>query len=153
MKTQTSCPKFMKPHLYEVKWDFSKEQCDKIWSELQKRETFVDGQIFPYRVEFDSPEQKGYFTPGELNIHHGPLLSAHGVITEVNGHYRGLSYFFGSYVLSFRLIRPTLLEFIREGDSIKLKLHSQVAPWFKPIYDFGLNVFWKFFGITFVFSK
>ena len=119
------------------------------WDKLQLRETFVKGQIPPYKVEFDSITQSGAFSIGELNIHHSPFLSVHGAIGEVSSHYRDLNYFYGSYVLSFRLIRPTRLEFFKTDNSIKVRLTTYVRPIFKPIWQFGLKFFWGTFGINF----
>ena len=126
-------------------------RCGVHWSQLQKRETFVDGQLFPYKVEFAAESQKGDFKSGELNIHHGPLLSVHGVIGEITDSYRDLKYFYGSYVLSFRLIRPTRLEFFRDGDTLSLKIHCFVKPWFRGIWEWGNNLFWKYFGVSFLY--
>jgi hypothetical protein len=84
-------------------------------------------------------------SPGELNIHHGPFLSVHGAIGEVTSHYRSLDYFYGSYVLSFRLVRPVKLEFFREGGKLKLKLCSYVRPWFRPFWWLGNKLLWAGF--------
>ena len=149
MKVQSTVPENLKKHIFEMSWNFSPEKCLEIWSKLQLRETFVKGQIPPYRVEFESAHQFGPFLPGELNIHHGPLLSLHGAIGEISENYRDLQYFYGSYVLSFRFIRPVRLEFFKEGSSIKLKLTSYINPLVKPIWNVGLNFFWKTFGIIF----
>ena len=119
-----------------------------VWDRLQRRETFTKSQIFPYRVEFASSSQEGAFEAGELNIHHGPLLSVHGAICDVTTNYRGLNYFYGSYVLSFRLVRPVKLEFFREGDKLKLKLKSFIRPWFKPFWNLGNFILWSIFRIT-----
>ena len=151
MKTQSECPQGFKHHTYEVKFSYSNDKCERVWNALQQRETFVDSQFPPYKVEFDAPAQHGPFKQGELNIHHGPGLSVHGAIGEVREDYRDLSYFYGSYVLSFRLIRPTRLEFFRVSETeIKLKIQSYVKPWFFPIWHWGNVLFWKLFGITFI---
>lgn len=134
---------------FEREFNFSGEKIEKVWEVLQRRETFIKGQIFPYNVEFDAPSQSGPFLSGELNVHHGPLLSVHGAIGEVTDSYRSLNYFYGSYVLSFRVVRPTQLEFIREGDIIRMRLSAYIAPWFLPIWKLGNRAFWTFFGINF----
>lgn len=148
---QSACPSFMVEHLVEKSFKLSEQKKQKVWNLLQKRETFTKGQIPPYRVEFDAPSQEGPFKTGELNIHHGPFLSVHGEIGEIGDSYRDLKYFYGSYVLSFRLIRPTRLEFFKHQDSISLKIHSYVHPWVRSIWSLGNNIFWKFFGISFLF--
>lgn len=124
---------------------FTQNELNSAWDKLQRRETFVKGQIFPYKVEFESNKDSGAFYEGELNIHHGPLLSVHGVIGEINSTYRDLKYFYGSYAISFRLVRPLRLEFFKEEGSIKLKMNCLVKPWFKPIWITGNNFFWRFF--------
>ncbi len=129
----------------------SKSKIENVFANLQKRETFVKGQIPPYKVEFDSPIQSGDFETGELNIHHGPLLSVHGVIGEITDHYRDLKYFYGSYILSFRLVRPVRLEFFKEKDGIRLKITCLIKPWFKKPWEILNDIFWKFFGVSFLF--
>jgi hypothetical protein len=148
---QSECPKNMVPDLFEKKFTASSEKLDKIWEKLNQRETFVNGQVFPYKVEFANSTQAGPFKSGELNIHHGPLLSLHGAVGRISSSYRDLKYFYGSYVLSFRWIRPLRLEFFREQDSISLKIHTYVKPSVRPFWRWGNNVFWKYFGITFLF--
>ena len=147
----SDCPKFMKKDIFNIHFDLSEEKKNKIWLKLQKRETFVKGQVPPYRVEFESGLSEGDFFEGEKNIHHGPLLSVHGEIGKVTDEYRSLHYYYGSYVLSFRLIRPVLLEFKKDADGIEMTLHSYVKPWFHSIWRFGNRVFWKNFGISFLF--
>ena len=124
---------------------------EAVFNNLQKRETFVKGQIPPYKVEFDSELQTGTFKEGELNIHHGPLLSVHGIIGEISDTYRDLKYFYGSYILSFRLIRPVRLEFFKEEEGIRLKITCLVKPWFIRPWELLNKIFWKFFGISFLF--
>ena len=134
---------------FEREFTFSEEQMPFIWEKLQRRETFTQGQIYPYRVEFAASSQEGEFSPGELNIHHGPFLSVHGAIGKVTTSYRSLDYFYGSYVVSFRLVRPVQLEFFREGPKLKLKLKSYIRPWFRPIWRL-LNYFlWSGFKLSF----
>ncbi len=147
----SDCPKFMKKDIFKIHFKLSEEKKNKTWLKLQKRETFVKGQVPPYRVEFESGLSEGDFYEGEKNIHHGPLLSVHGEIGKVTDEYRSLHYYFGSYVLSFRLIRPVLLEFTKDADGIEMTLHSFVKPWFHAFWRFGNRVFWKNFGISFLF--
>ncbi|MBY0415403.1 MAG: hypothetical protein K2Q18_14620 [Bdellovibrionales bacterium] len=149
MKNQSSVPRNFKEDIFEMSWNFDKDKCQIAWDKLQLRETFVKGQIPPYKVEFDSSTQFGAFATGELNIHHGPFLSVHGAVGEISSNYRDLQYFYGSYVLSFRLVRPVRLEFIKTDTSIKVRLTSYVHPMFRPYWQFGLNFFWKTFGISF----
>jgi hypothetical protein len=153
MKTnafQSECPKWMKKNIYSRIFFLSQDKIEKVWNNLQRRETFTKGQVFPYRVEFVNDEQLGPFKEGELNIHHGPFLSVHGVIGEISDTYRDLKYFYGSYILSFRLARPVRLEFFKREDHIELKIHSYLHPKFEPIWTLINNIFWRFSGITFL---
>ena len=148
---QSDCPSHMMNHYVEKHFKLSDDKKNNVWNKLQRRETFTKGQIPPYRVEFNSSSQEGNFESGELNIHHGPLLSVHGVIGDITDSYRDLKYFYGSYVISFRFIRPVRLEFFKDDEGIKLKIHSYIHPWIKPFWEFGNNIFWRFFGISFLF--
>lgn len=149
MKNQSNVPDKFVQHVFEMSWSFSNENYQKAWDKLQLRETFVKSQLPPYKVEFDSDKQYGPFAPGELNIHHGPFLSVHGAVGEISSSYRDLQYFYGSYVFSFRLVRPTRLEFFRADNSIKVRLTSYVRPWFKPFWQLGQKFFWGIFGVEF----
>ena len=124
---------------------------DRVWSWLNDPATFVDGQVWPYRVEFVD----GGFEPGVLNVHHGPFLNAAGAIGEVRGSgerpaYRDLKYFYGSYALSPRLARPTRLRFWAEespagGTLVTLRLDSLVRRRFERAWDLSQRVFWARF--------
>lgn len=149
MKFQSSLPNHLQEHIFEMTWSYDSEKCTMAWNKLQLRETFVEGQIPPYRVEFDSLTQSGPFETGELNIHHGPFLSVHGAIGEISQNYRDLNYFFGSYLISFRLIRPVRLEFFRTDNTIKVRLTSYVKPWIKTFWNSSLYFFWRTFGVKF----
>ena len=129
--------------------EFHFKDLSSLWEKLQRRETFTQGQLFPYRVEFAANSQEGEFSPGELNIHHGPLLSVHGAIGEISPTYRSLDYFYGSYVISFRLIRPFRLEFLRQDQVLTVKLHTFVRPWFKPLWRVLNQIFWSAFRLSF----
>ena len=141
-------PKKMKNHEYSLSWHFSKSTSQKIWDRLQKKETFTKGQIPPYKVDFESGQNVGQLETGELNIHHGPLLSAHGIIGEINDTYRDLKYSYGSYVFSFRLVRPVRLEFFKDNNVIKLKFTCQVHRFFFFIWHALSEIFWRQFGLS-----
>lgn len=148
MMQEMSPPKGFVLDVIEREFTYSDKEIASVWKRLQRRETFSKGQIFPYQVEFVADSQEGDFQTGELNIHHGPFLSVHGAIGEVRSDYRDLRYFYGSYVLSFRLVRPLQLEFFREGNHLKLKLRSYIRPWFKPFWRFGNFLLWSSFRVT-----
>ena len=71
------CPKSMSEDVFQADFPMEAGKRDQVFQRLQLRETFTKGQIFPYRVEFESDQTSGPFLSGEMNIHHGPLLSAH----------------------------------------------------------------------------
>ncbi|QIN83824.1 hypothetical protein GBA63_15150 [Rubrobacter tropicus] len=121
-----------------------------VWAWLNDPATFVEGQVWPFGVEFVD----GGFEPGVLNAHHGPFLNAAGVIGRVRGPgdepaYRDLKYFYGSYALSPRLARPTRLQFWAEegggGTVVTLRLDALVRRPFVRVWDLGQRVFWSRF--------
>lgn len=125
----------------------------QVWAWLNDPATFVDGQVWPYRVEFVD----GGFEPGVLNVHHGPFLNVAGTIGEVRGPadddrpaYRDLQYFYGSYALTPRLVRPTRLQFWADengpsGTTVTLRLDSLVRRPFVRPWDLSQKVFWSRF--------
>ena len=147
MNQQTESPNKFQNLIYEKKIKVDPSKLNEFWEKLNLRETFIDAQFFPYKVEFATGLKSGCFQTGELNIHHGPFLSVHGSIGKVSENYRDLNYFYGSYALSFRLVRPTRLEFLKENDGIRLKLHAFIKPWFAPFWRMGNNFFWLFFNV------
>lgn len=153
MKTQEALqikpPKF-KTHVFtkDYKTPYAESQ---IWEWLNDPKTFTDNQIWPFRVEFLRNEQQtNDFEQGVLNIHHGPLLSLAGEIGEITPHYRDLQYYYGSYALSIRIVRPFRLEFWTEDQNdyrkVTVKLSSYVAPSFYNLWDWSQKIFWKRFG-------
>ena len=125
----------------------------RVWGWLNDPATFTEGQVWPYRVEFVD----GGFEPGVLNVHHGPFLNPAGVIGEVRdpapgaSGYRDLKYFYGSYALSPRLLRPTRLRFwaaetvgARET-RVSLRLDSLVRRPFVPAWEILQKIFWSRF--------
>lgn len=129
-------------HSYEKSFE-ARHHIDRVWRWLNDPATFTEGQIWPYRVEFVN----GGFEPGVLNVHHGPLINFAGVIGEVrapqegSAAYRDLSYFYGSYALSLRLVRPTRLQFWAEplpggGSRLTLQLDSLVRDFLPSLGDF-----------------
>ena len=128
----------------------------RVWAWLNDPATFTEGQIWPYRVEF----VRGGFEPGVLNVHHGPFLNAAGVIGEVRdpapgapGH-RDLKYFYGSYALSPRFVRPTRLRFWAEGltslagsTRVSLELDALVRRPFVPVWELSQKIFWSRFPV------
>ena len=123
------------------------------WGWLNDPATFTEGQVWPFRVEFVD----GGFEPGVLNVHHGPFLNAAGVIGTVQeprpgaAGFRDLKYFYGSYALSPRLVRPTRLRFWvqeapdGEGTLVTLRLDSLVRRAFVRPWELSQRVFWARF--------
>lgn len=138
---------------YKKSWLIPQSK-EAIWAWLNRPETFTESQIPPYRVEFVAagPEEPVGFYEGGLNIHHGPLLLASGQLGEIREkEYRDLQYFYGSYVISLRLVRPTRLQFWLKEIShnqteVTVQLDASVKQWFLPSWKLGSKVFWGFFG-------
>ena len=93
-------------------------------------------------------------------MHHGPQLTVAGVIGEVRdpqsgvAAYRDLKYFYGSYAISPRFVRPTRLQFWaettdHEGGStlVTLQLDSLVRRPFVPLWEQSQRIFWSRFPV------
>jgi len=129
----------MEPHAHEmsfkVPWSI-----ESSWRWLNNPDTFIRGQIWPYRVEFVSPDPAvpPGFHVGVLNTHHGPWMNFAGVITEIRPmEYRDLRYFYGAYAFGPRWIRPTRLQFWTEpvdsGTQVRLRVDSLIRKgWARP---------------------
>ena len=126
----------------------------EVWRLLTDPKTFTTGQLFPYRVEFvDASGSVGAgFKSGTQTLHHGPLINFAGVIGEVRDQeYRDLQYYYGSYVFSLRVIRPTRLEFYFAAPTpsttlITLRVSSLIRRPFGPFWSAIQAVFWSQFG-------
>ena len=125
---------------------------EPVWAWLNDPATFTDSQVPPWRVEFlDTPDGRSGFEEGVLNVHHGPLMNFAGVLTEIDpGRYRDLQYFYGSYAVSLRLIRPTRLQFWVEpadaGTAVSLQVDSLVRSWVVGPWSLVQRVFWRRFA-------
>jgi hypothetical protein len=126
----------------------------RVWRWLNDPATFTEGQVWPFRVEFVD----GGFESKVLNVHHGPFLNVAGVIGEVRGPrpglaaYRDLKYFYGSYAMSPRLVRPNRLQFWAEvtgrqggGTLVTLQLDSLVRRPFVSLWERSQKIFWARF--------
>ena len=150
-------------HAYEAAIDIGTER-RAVWAWLNDPDTFVKGQMWPFRVEFvegSGVDGRSGFALGVQNVHHGPLLSCAGEITAIDAGgadapgYRDLQYYYGSFILSHRLIRPSRLEFWVDGpdggtdSTITLRVESMVKPWFAGVWTRAQGVFWRrFFAWT-----
>jgi hypothetical protein len=147
-----ACPPGFAKHAFEYAFRIDAARA-AVWSWLDDPETFVRGQIWPFRVEFLStePSVPPGFSNGGLNVHHGPLMCFAGQLTEIReGAYRCLHYFYGSYVLSLRLIRPTALEFWVDdapdgGTHVRLRVSSFVHRRFARGWSRIQALFWRRF--------
>jgi hypothetical protein len=123
---------------------------EDVWRVLLRKNTFTDHQVWPYRVEFLNSGTD--MEPGEENIHHGPLMSFAGIMGDIQPpHYRDLRYFYGSYFLSMRLIRPSRLQiWLTPGDGsithVKIRIDSWVKPFFMHSWTRMQKIFWAGFG-------
>ena len=123
-----------------------------VWKWLNTPSTFTETQVWPYKVEFYSPDPEktaNGFHPNVLTNHTGPFINFAGVLTEITENYRDLQYYYGSYAISFHLVRPFRLEFsTREQDgitTITCTISSYVKPSFYKIWDRLNKLFWSRF--------
>jgi hypothetical protein len=148
------CPPGWRTHRHQFTVGVAADHA-RVWHWLNTPETFTQGQLPPYRVEFVSPDPERIpadFSEGVFNIHHGPLLNFAGVLTEIRpGAYRDLQYFYGSYALSLRLIRPARLQFWVEEmmpgvTCVRGQVDSYVHPWMYRLWTWAQQAFWWQFG-------
>jgi len=123
-----------------------------VWKWLNDPKTFTDTQIWPFKVEFYSPDPSTIsngFNEGVLTNHTGPFINFAGVLQEIKENYRDLQYYYGSYAISFGLVRPFRLEFETKEDShktiITCTISSYVKSSFYMIWDRLNTFFWKRF--------
>lgn len=120
-----------------------------VWTWLNDPATFTDSQVPPWRVEF----LDGGFAPGVLTMHHGPFMVFAGMLGEIRPpEYRDLRYFYGSYAVSQRLVRPTRLQFwvdehrgadgVPAGSRVTLQVDALVRSWVTGPWDALQSVFW-----------
>ena len=143
-------PPQLKLNSFSIDHIFSKP-LDSCWKILNHSDTFSKHQLFPYNVEF-FPLNKSSTNHMQEKVwtnHHGPLLSAAGqLVTLTPQSYRDLHYNYGSYAISFRLIRPVRLQlFFTALESNKTKVTVQfdtyVASWFNTLWTYIQYLFWK----------
>ena len=142
-------PPGFKEHSYKFTFQFEGEE-SHVWQWLNDMRTFTDTQVWPWKVEFYSPDPDNIpngFHRGVLTNHFGPLINLAGELTAIdNGKYRDLQYFYGSYVISFRWIRPYRLEFSTEQKGgityITGELKSYVKSSVSGIWTTVQNFFW-----------
>jgi len=122
---------------------------------LNRTQTFTQGQMPPYKVEFLDPSshlETARFEVGILTNHFGPFLSLPGKITQIEGHrYRELLYSYGAYAISNRLFRPEKLQFwfdpteASNQTKVHLRLTTSCRYGWKWLWRVGMWSFWPSF--------
>lgn len=117
------------------------------WEFLCSMDTFKQPWWSLAKVEFITPgNSKPTFSAGTFTNHHGPLLSANGIISKMDApHYRDMDYFYGSYIFSFRFFRPTRLQFwLSENNNettintaITFYIHGSIPRWAEALMTFN----------------
>ena len=94
------------------------------WDYVSNMNTFQGSFWNLSKVEYVTPGQdQASFSEGTYTNHHGPLLSANGILSTVHAPtYRKMDYFYGSYIVTFRLFRPVALIF----ELNELNEHTQI---------------------------
>ncbi|MEO9870836.1 hypothetical protein [Ekhidna sp.] len=124
----------------------------KVWQWLNDPKTFMNNQVWPYKVEFYSPHppqiQNG-FHEGVLTNHTGPLINFAGQLVSIKENYRDLQYFYGSYAIRFSWIRPYRLEFWTKNMEGHTELTCAISSYVKPsmysLWNKSQKFFWKRF--------
>lgn len=134
-------------------FDFEiKASSAKVWNWLNDPKTFTETQIWPYKVEFYSPDPSKVpngFNEEVLNIHYGPFINFAGKLVTIREDYRDLQYYYGSYAISIRWIRPYRLEFwTKESNgitTITCTVSYWVKPWIASFWMKAQKLFWTTF--------
>lgn len=145
-------PPNFKDHQYTFSFELDKNE-NSVWKWLNDTKTFTETQVWPYKVEFYSPDEeriKNGFNEGVLTNHTGPFVNFAGQLTTIKENYRDLQYFYGSYAINFHWIRPYRLEFKTEvlsENKTKIigTISSYVKPWIYNLWNKSQGVFWKRF--------
>ena len=117
------CPSYFRTLIFQ-----SSHNCindiQKCWDYLCSPNTF-QGSFWNFsKVEFVNPKNPSdLFSEGAYTNHHGPLLSANGIISKIEKpFFRKMDYFYGSYIGTFRLFRPVELIFTFKEDEKARKI-------------------------------
>lgn len=149
-------PASMKVHRFKQTWTVSAPVAN-CWNILNRMETFTEGQLFPYKVEFLAEDgEPPRFETGVWTNHHGPLLNVCGQIGKmIPNSFRELNYCYGSYVCSCRIIRPVKLQFffedLQDSTKITLQLDCYVHRVIYPLWTTVQSIFWS--GFNFFITK
>jgi len=144
-------PPGFRDYVHEFTFSIQASEED-VWKWLNDTTTFTDTQIWPYKVEFYSPDPENIhngFHEGVLTNHFGPFVNFAGILTKITPNYRDLQYTYGSYALSPRWIRPYRLEFSTEvvdgQTQITGRLSTYVTPGWYNLWVKSQKRFWKRF--------
>lgn len=126
----------------------------EVWAWLDDPATFTDAQLAPYHTEFvDNEDGESGFAEGAYHGQAGPLLSLAGVLGAVEpDRYRDLQYFFGSYIGSSKLFRPTRLQFwLDDGPGahctvLRVRLDAHVRRRVQGVWERVMESYWTRFG-------
>jgi len=138
------CPSYFRTLIFQ-----SSHNCindiQKCWDYLCSPNTFK-GSFWNFsKVEFVNPKNPSdLFSEGAYTNHHGPLLSANGIISKIEKpFYRKMDYFYGSYIGTFRLFRPVELIFtfkkVEQATLVETKItffvHQKIPKWIAKIMN------------------
>ena len=126
----------------------------ELWAWLDDPATFAEGQVAPYRTEFvENEDGEGGFAEGAYHGQVGPLMSLTGVLGAVEpDRYRDQQYFFGSYIASRSLFRPTRLQFwLDDGPGanctvLRVRLDAHIRRRAQGTWERMMRSFWTRFG-------
>ncbi len=155
------CPPRFREHVFEYACTINRSMTST-WQWLLRPETFTQGQLWPWRVEFlETPQEDGStacgFDIGTLNAHHGPLMNFCGVITRIEEGdqicERDLEYGYGAYAIGFRFIRPRLLTIrVSKLDDAKcevvIRVTSHVRHGWSRLWTMMQRCFWPMFRLA-----
>ncbi|MDW3191068.1 MAG: hypothetical protein R8G66_01850 [Cytophagales bacterium] len=134
-------------HIHYFEFEIAASEA-AVWEWLNDTRTFTDTQVWPYKVEFYSPDENtpNGFYEGVLTTHTGPFVNFPGELVKIDEKYRDLQYYYGSYAIHPHWVRPFRLEFwtysIESGTQIKCALSSYVKPWIFKFWAWSQRLFW-----------
>ena len=99
------------------------------WDYVSNMNTFQGSFWNLSKVEYVTPGQDHpSFCEGTYTNHHGPLLSANGILSTVQAPtYRKMDYFYGSYIFTFRLFRPVALIFELNESGESTQINTEIT--------------------------
>ena len=149
----TTVPRGFVHSIYRHEWLIARPRTE-VWAWLDDPATFSDGHNAAYSSEF-VPNEDGEsgFAEGAYHGQAGPLMSLAGALGVVEpDRYRDLQYFFGSYVASPSLFRPTRMQFwLDDGPGeqctvLRVRLDAHVRRRAHGVWERMMHSFWTRFG-------